>query len=111
MILLYVLNSLIVPVSTTEEHLVKIRGCSVDEAASLLRANAYVSAVGHGATAAGLSTLLGVAIPENRISVHLTKGDRAIHVVLRQRLPEGKVLTRAELDAIGYDLALSEVLS
>ncbi len=111
MALLYVLNSLIIPVSTTEEHQVKIRGCSMDEAASLLRTNPFVSAVGHGATATALSTLLGVAVPENRVSVRLAKGDRAIHVVLRQRLPEGKVLTRTELDAIGYDLALSEVLS
>lgn len=109
--MLYVLNSLIVPVSPKEEHQITIRACSWNEASALLRSSPVVSAVGHSATAAALSTILGVPIKENRIAVRMVKGDKAIHLVLSARLPEGKVLSRDELEGIGYDLALSEVTS
>jgi hypothetical protein len=57
-----------------------------------------------------MSELLGINIPHNRITVKLRPGDIAVHFVLRERLPEGKVLSYEELRQLPFDLAVSEVL-
>jgi hypothetical protein len=40
----------------------------------------------------------------------MTHFDRALHFVLKERIPEGKVLTLDELKQIGYYLVVSEVV-
>ncbi|MHB8552833.1 MAG: YddF family protein [Thermoplasmataceae archaeon] len=59
-----------------------------------------ISAIGHEATAEFLSKVLGMPIPMNRIAVSMKPGDAAIVIKLLQRLPEGKILTAQEMNAI-----------
>jgi len=64
------------------------------------------SYIGHGATCAAMSSLLGCPVPENRALSAQQPGQRAIALKVRGRLPEGTVLDEAALEAIGYDLYL-----
>lgn len=59
-----------------------------------------VSAIGHQSTAQLLSQLLGREVPVNRAMVELRDGDEAIVFQLMVRLPEGKVLSREELQQL-----------
>ena len=55
--------------------------------------------------------LLGIDIPMNRIQVEMVSGDIGLHFVLKKRLQEGQVIkTIQELEEIGFDLVMSEVL-
>ncbi len=76
------------------------------EQAQALAAGGFVSAIGHEATAMVLSHLLRQPVPVARISVSLMPGDRALVLRLKNRLPEGTVLSEEELQSIGYELGL-----
>ena len=65
-----------------------------------------VSAVGHQATAEIASQLLGRDVQVSREAIAMGPGDLAICVKLRGRAPEGSILSRAEVESIGYDLVL-----
>lgn len=67
-----------------------------------------VSAVGHQATADIASTVLGMAVALNREPANMQAGDKAICIKLRGRPPEGTILSREQVEAIGYDLVLLE---
>ncbi len=82
----------------------------VDEARGRLTGG-FVSAIGHAASAAFLSTVLGMEIPTNRVAVSMAPGDQALVLRLVQRLPEGKLLTEDELAAVPYELAWLERLA
>lgn len=71
----------------------------------------YLSAIGHGASADFLSTLLGCEVPINRIAVTMAPGDAALVLRLKERLPEGKVLDAQELATTPYELAWLERLA
>jgi hypothetical protein len=109
--MLFVLNTLIVPVnfSQTSQVTVRFRRLTVEEAKALVASQPFTSAVGHEATASVLSKLLGITIPFNRQTVFMQPGDRALHFFLKTRLPEGRVLTEDELKQLDYWLVLSEV--
>jgi hypothetical protein len=64
------------------------------------------SAIGHESTATIVSGLLGQHLPVNRIEFRQVPGQRAIVFKLRGRPPEGRILTREEIEAIGYDFFL-----
>ena len=65
------------------------REVSLGEARELL-AQGFDSAVGHAETAAVFSEQLGVAVPAQRVTVALTKGESALVGQYRgPRLPEG----------------------
>ncbi|WP_297475555.1 STIV orfB116 family protein [Ferrovum sp.] len=70
----------------------------------------FVSAIGHESSARFLGAQLGVEIPVNRMSVALKSGDCALVLRLNQRLPEGVVLSEAEMHDISWELALMERL-
>lgn len=74
-------------------------------------AGGFTSAIGHEASAALLSAILGLAIPANRVAVAMEPGDQALVLRLRERLPEGKVLGEAELAALPHELAWLERLA
>ena len=74
-----------------------------DEARNRL-AQGFVSAVGHEASASFLTTLLGVDVPCNRISVTMQPGDAALVIRLNARLPEGKLLSAEEMQAVNFEL-------
>lgn len=65
-----------------------------------------ISAVGHESTAAILSELLYREVKVNRIEFKQEIGDVAIIFKLRGRPPEGKILTRKEIEEIGFDFGL-----
>lgn len=94
--------------SAVTEHDVR-----ADNAAGLTPVHVYadrsmtvVSAIGHAATADIASTLLGRDVLVSREAIAMQAGDLAICVKLRGRPAEGAILTREEVEAIGYDLVL-----
>jgi hypothetical protein len=62
------------------------------------------SAVGHEATAAVLSEMLGVEVPVNRQQFAQQPGQQALVLKMDGRPPEGVVLDRAGMEQIGYTL-------
>ena len=56
-----------------------------------------VSAIGHPATAALITKILGIDVLPNRINVTLEDGDEALVFQVATRLPEGKILSEGEL--------------
>jgi hypothetical protein len=83
---------------------------TVEQARDMLR-DGFSSAIGHQGAADFLSALLDVAVPVNRVRVEMAPGDLALVVRILDRMPEGKVLTRAEMAAIRYELAILTRLS
>ena len=65
-----------------------------------------ISGIGHAATADLLSALLGFPVAANRIELRQTVDEIALVFKLRGRAPEGKILQRDELEAIGYDFGI-----
>jgi hypothetical protein len=108
---IYVLNTLVIPIDFERfpKVTVKIRKASIEEVRQLL-SRGFVSAIGHQATATLLSQLLGIEVPFNRVTVKAKPGDILIHFVLRERIPEGKILTLEELQRLPFDFAITEVL-
>jgi len=108
----YLLNTLIVPIDFDKHPLVHVvlEKITIEEAKQILQNNPFISAIGHEGTAKLLSQLLGIAIQINRISVFFEPGDIGIHFFLKQRLPEGKVLSQEELEKLDYWLVKSEVV-
>jgi hypothetical protein len=74
-------------------------------------ADGAVSAVGHGETASVISTLTNQPINANRITVKPQVGDIFFCFSLKQRPPEAAVLSRSQLEAIGYQWARMEYKS
>lgn len=79
---------------------------SLDDAKDIIRlfGGEILSAIGHQATADILSDLLEIPVPMNRIEFKQQVGQTAIVFKLRGRVPEGMILTRGEVERIGYDL-------
>lgn len=65
-----------------------------------------LSAVGHQSTAEILTELLEFDIPVNRIQFAQEPGQDALVFKLKGRAPEGVILTREEIEAIGYEFGL-----
>jgi len=59
-----------------------------------------VSAIGHESTARLLTKMLGFEVKTQRISITAGDGDVIVAFTLNFRLPEGKVLSDAELEEI-----------
>jgi len=110
--MLYVLNTLIVPINfdETQEAQVRFKKISIEEAKEVIKGSQWDSAIGHNATAKVLSQLLGIEIPTQRKTIFLKKGDQAIHFFLKQRLPEGAILSEEELKKLDFWLVLSKVI-
>lgn len=77
---------------------------SLEEAWQLVAGNIYNldSAVGHQSTAEIMTTLLGVDVPVNRQMFSQEIGQKALVFKLNGRPQEGKILTAAEIEQIGY---------
>jgi len=76
---------------------------SLEEVKELLKENDFVSAIGHQSTAEVLSELTGIDIPMNRIQFTQEPGQIAIVFRLLGRIPEGKILSKEEIEKIGYE--------
>ncbi len=78
----------------------------VKDAKVLINAKGFLSAVGHESTAKVLSEVLETEIPQNRIQAKQQIGQDALVFSMNQRIPEGKILSREEIETIGYSLNL-----
>lgn len=65
--------------------------------------NGFISAIGHQSTAEILSNLLQIEVSVNRINFIQQTGQNALVFKLRQRAPEGVILTAEQIEEIGYD--------
>lgn len=62
-----------------------------------------LSAIGHQSTSDILTELFGFSIPLNRIQYRQEKGDYCVVFKLNGRPEEGKILTREDIEKIGYE--------
>jgi heme oxygenase len=76
------------------------------DAAKNLIADGFVSAIGHESTAQVMTELLQREVVASRITVEPEPGDSFVCFKLHSRPPEGAILDRAALDAVGYSWCL-----
>ena len=74
--------------------------------AAQIASQPFTSAVGHTSSAEAMAAALGVPVGANRITVAPEPGDRFLCLRLHSRPPEGQILNRAALEAIGFSWAL-----
>lgn len=65
-----------------------------------------VSHIGHESTAAIMTDLLGFPVTMSRAPYSQNVGEDALVFKLNGRPPEGRILSREEIEAIGYTWAL-----
>ena len=82
--------------------MVLIKEIDLETAIKTLKERGFINAISHEGTAKLLSELLGMEIKQNRINVKLKNGDCLILFQLKERLPEGKVLSYEEIKNIKY---------
>jgi len=69
-----------------------------------------LSAIEHSATADILTELLGEKIEVNRIEYKQEERDVAVVFKLKARAPEGVILNREQIEAIGYEFKILQML-
>lgn len=81
------------------------------EEARRLVADGFESAIGHPETAEVLSELLNTHVPVNRVDYIQKSGEKAIVFKLKSRIPAGTILSREEIEEVGYEFGLLTRLS
>lgn len=94
----------------TKNGLYRLSDLSVKKAKDLLEEHGFISAVGHEASAEVLSHLLETDIPKSRIQYSQLAGQKAIVLNLNYRPLEGQILSREEMQQVGFSLKLLERL-
>ena len=79
---------------------------TVEDAAVMAQNSSTDSAIGHQSTADVMTELLGIDVPVNRQRFAQAVGQKAIVMKLNGRPPEGKILSRQEIEEIGYEMGL-----
>lgn len=80
----------------------EIKSVPLDVAKSLIEGKEVLSAIGHQSTADILTELLGQNVKMNRINFAQEPGQIALVFKLNGRPEEGKILSREEIEKIGY---------
>jgi hypothetical protein len=109
-VLLNAISLSMIPEEWTETTL-RVRKLSVDEVRTMLSTNQFESAIGHEATAAFLTSILGIPVKAERKQVTFQPDTSYVVFQIAGRLPEGRVLTETELRAINYRFYTVEVLA
>ncbi|AWK53091.1 hypothetical protein DIC82_13450 [Clostridium beijerinckii] len=94
----------------TTNGVYKISDIDVDDAKKLIDENGFISAIGHKSTAEAISDSFNMNIPMSRINFKQKVGQKAVVFKLNKRPPEGSILCREEIEAIGYSFKLMERL-
>lgn len=94
----------------TTNGLYRVSDISIEEAKFLIAQKGYVSAIGHESTAKIISDLMGMDIKMNRINFIQMVGQKAVVFKLNRRPEEGSVLTKAQVEQVGYSFKLMERL-
>lgn len=94
----------------TTNGLYRVSDLTVSEAKEILSENGYVSAIGHESTAKIISELMEMDIPMNRINFMQMVGQKAVVFKLNRRPKEGSVLSREQVEEVGYSFKLMERL-
>ena len=101
---LHLLNTTIIPAGPGR-FFVTVESIDVEEARRLLARGPWQSHVGHDSTASLMSAALGVVVPMDRTPMSLPgEGEPTVECLVMQvagRPPEGRILTREELEALG----------
>ena len=79
---------------------------SEEEIQNLITEEGFESFIGHQATAEIISKLLDINCQANRVSYQQKIGNKAVIFKLKGRPPEGKILSRQEIEEIGYNWGL-----
>lgn len=95
---LALLNTSIVTAYGTYEY----QQISLSRAKALLVNSEIDSAIGHQSTADLMSELLGIDVEVNKQQFQQSPGQLALVFKLNERQPEGTVLSRDEIEKIGY---------
>ena len=82
---------------------------SLEEAQELIQDNDILSAVGHESTAQILTELLETSVPVNRIQFEQQRGQKALCFKLKGSPQEGAILSKEEIEKIGYEFKLLEM--
>jgi hypothetical protein len=103
--MLYVMNTTVVPSGCDgiwEAIAIPLESAKLN----LQEFSGWESAVGHNSTAALMGGLLGTTVPVSRIQVIPKPGDRLLCFKLKGRAPEGVILSKEEIEKIGYEWVL-----
>ena len=92
----------------TTNGIYSVKDIDIETAKALIVKNGFVSAIGHDATAEIMSNILEQDIPMNRIQFHQKVGQKAVVFKLNERPPEGQILTREEVERVGFSLKIME---
>lgn len=95
----------------TVDGIFEVRTITLEQAKELAQSNELLSAIGHDSTAKIMTELLGVNVPVNRIQFTQEKGQVALVFKLKGRAPEGVILTKEEIEEIGYEFKTMTLIS
>lgn len=108
---LIIANAFSISMIKKEEEKIKFRKITEEEAKEIVKnAKEVESIIGHEGTAEVFGAKLGVGIKPNRVFYKLKKGEILLVGSLNQRLPEGKVLSTAELEKIPIQWWIVEII-
>ena len=113
----YLLNTLIVPINFDkyEEAEIEVKRITKEEFCKTikdaLREGKLVNAIGHEGTAKLIAEMCEIPLKAERKTVFFKEGDIGLHIFLKQRLPEGVVLTKEELEKLPMWLVKSKVIN
>jgi hypothetical protein len=99
--MLYLMSTTIIPAEAAGVW--ELTPVTLGAAQDLVRRHEFTSAVGHASTAEVMTELLGQSVEANRLTVVAKPDDHFLCFKLKQRPPEGAVLDRAQLEALGFD--------
>lgn len=104
--MLYLMSTTIIPHGA--DGVWRMSTVGADVAAELAQGTPWTSAVGHQSSAEAMTAVLGVTVLPNRLTVEPSPGDVFLCLRLHSRPPEGVILNRQQLEAIGFSWALLE---
>ena len=105
---IHLLNTSIIPATAPVSFVARGFTVSVEEAIALLdAADSVVSHIGHDSTAEIMGAVLSRPVPMDRRPWDAS--GTALILQLAGRPPEGRILTREEIEAIGFSLRVMEI--